>query len=112
MPSRQRIYQIRQNSLGLCEICPSEALPGKRRCQFHEDQARTNRRNWYRRKVGIPLDDPISPAGRSLPPLTEEQVAQLGTMPDRVLAELWDCSVNRVFTQRDQRSIAPHRKWA
>lgn len=51
-------------------------------------------------------------AGRKATEWTPEQIAMLGTVPDRVLAEEMGCSTMVVFWNRRVRGIAPCRLWA
>ncbi len=62
--SKQVRYQRRHRAMGLCWLCGDKVHGDSPFCLKHRDDARTRRRNLYRRKVGIPLDAPLSKAGR------------------------------------------------
>ena len=61
--SRQRKWQIEKRDAGLCIKCGKTAERGGL-CLHHLELRRTDGRNRYRKKRGIPLDAPISKNGR------------------------------------------------
>lgn len=62
--SRQSRWQARRRASGLCYICGSEPAIDGWHCNGCREKGRASRRNYYRKKVGIPLNAPISKCGR------------------------------------------------
>lgn len=56
--SRQRLWQKRMAAEGRCIICATKTDLGTR-CALHLALFRTDNRNRYRKRHGIPLDAPI-----------------------------------------------------
>lgn len=63
MTSPQRKWQIKCLAEGRCIMCERKAT-ARYYCDEHLAAARTWKRNWYRRKVGIPDNAPLSKQGR------------------------------------------------
>lgn len=61
--SRGRKWQMRKALLGLCVICGMPAVTNWH-CEVHLENGREAGRNRYRRKVGIPLNRPLTGRGR------------------------------------------------
>ena len=66
MPSRQYLQQEKNVKNGKCRFCP-KPLYTKQHCKDCAEKVRVRARNKYRKKVGIPLDSPITKEGRICP---------------------------------------------
>ena len=53
--SRQRKWQLKKVVSGKCAICGEPIFKGEK-CKLHWESAKKFSRDYYRKKVGIPLD--------------------------------------------------------
>jgi len=112
--SRQRIWQLKQQQLGLCLTCAKPRVAGSNfHCAEHHTRHIARLRTSYRTKRNIPLDDPIrktKPTALETEWKTPEFFESLGRVPDNKIASQFGVTTTTVSYHRRKLGIAPHRK--